>query len=98
MGVPKLEVKQAYSPGTRTLKLTVNQTQKLENGVPEAFILPMTVDIKTAKGVKTEKLDIGKRSQVFSFKTDGPPSHLTFDKEEKLPLKTLKLGTLVTTR
>jgi aminopeptidase N len=97
-GVPKLDVKQSYSPGSRTLKITVNQTQKLEPGIPEAFILPMSVEIKAANGVRTEKLDIRKRSQVFSFKTDGPPTHLTFDKEEKLPLATLKLASLVTTK
>lgn len=97
-GVPKLEMKQTYSPRTKTLKLTVTQTQKLEKGVPEAFILPMNVEIKTARGVKTEKLDIRKRTQIFSIKTDGSPTKLIFDKEEKLPLKTVKLGTLVTTR
>jgi aminopeptidase N len=97
-GIPKLDVKQTYNPRTRMLKLVVTQTQKLEKGIPEAFILPMNVEAKTAKGVKLEKLDINKRVQTFSIKMDGPPTQLTLDPEYRVPLKTVKVATLVTGR
>jgi aminopeptidase N len=96
VGIPRLDVKQTYSPRNKTLKLIVTQTQKLDKGVPEAFILPMNVEVKTARGVKSVKLDINKRNQEFSIKTDGPPTGLTFDKEYRVPLKTVKVATLVT--
>ena len=94
-GIPRIDVKQAYNAKTKILKLTVTQTQKLDKGVPEAFILPINVEIKTAKGDKTEKLDINKRAQEFSIKSDTPPTKLTLDPEFRVPLKIVKIGSLV---
>jgi aminopeptidase N len=97
-GVPKLEVRQTYSPRTKTLRLTVTQTQKLDKIIPPAFILPMDLDIHTAKGVKTESLNVTKRTQMFSFKVDGKPTQLEIDKDMKIPLKTVKIDPLVVGR
>lgn len=93
-GYPKLDIKRSYNAARKTLTLTVNQTQKADKITPAVFILPMEVEIKTAKGTKTEKLEINKRSQTFTIKTDGNPTKLTFDKDEKIPLKTVKVTTL----
>ena len=90
-GFPKLTVRQTYNPTTKTLTLTVTQTQKLDKITPSAFILPLDVEIKTAKGVITEKIEIKKRLETFSIKLDGKPSKIEFDKDVKIPLKLLKL-------
>lgn len=90
-GSPKLDVKPAYSAKTKTLRLTVNQTQKIDNITPSAFILPLEIEIKTAKGVKKENIKITKRQEIISLKVDAKPSSVKFDTEDKIPLKTVKI-------
>jgi aminopeptidase N len=93
-GYPKLNVKQVYNPKTRHLDLTVMQTQNLDKITPEAFILPMEVEITTAKGKKTERIEIKKRTEIFSLKVDDKPTKIVFDKDEKIPLKSVKIQPL----
>lgn len=90
-GFPKLTIKHSYSPTKKRLTLTITQSQKPDSITPSAFILPMDVEIKTAKGTKTEKIKIDKRSQTMNIQTDGKPTKITFDKEEKIPIKMLKV-------
>jgi aminopeptidase N len=96
IGSPKLDVKQAYNQRKKTLTLTIAQTQKTDKFTPAAYRLPIDLDIVTDKGTTTQRLDITKRLATFSFKTDGKPTRLRFDKKEKIPLKTIKIRPLVT--
>lgn len=89
-GYPKLSVKQFYNPKTKTLNLTVSQSPSLDKATVSAFILPIDVEIKTANGAKTEKIEIKKRMENFTFKVDAKPTKIIFDKDEKIPLKTVK--------
>ena len=91
IGSPKLNVKQAYNARSKTLTLTIAQTQKLDKFTPPAYRLPMDLDIVTDKGTKTEKVDITKRLQTFTFKTSGKLMQIKFDKDEKIPLKIVKI-------
>ena len=93
-GYPKLNVKQIYNTSSKTLNLTVSQRQTADKITPEAFILPMEIEITTAKGTKTERIEIKKREETFSIKVDGKPSNITFDKNEKIPLKSIKMQPL----
>lgn len=93
-GFPKLSVGQSYNPKTKTLNLTVTQMQKADKLTPSAFILPMDIEIKTAAGIKTEKIEIKKRIESFSFKVDGKPTKILLDKDEKIPLKSVKMQTI----
>ncbi len=94
VGIPKLDVKQTYNPRTKMLRLTVTQTQPVAKDSTPAYRLPMNVEIKSASGVKSEKIEVTKRSQLFSFKTASKPIGLEFDKEDKIPLKTVKIHPL----
>ncbi len=76
------------------MNLTVTQTQTWDKITPSAFVLPLEVEITTVKGTKTEKIEIKKRSENFSINTDGKPSKVVFDKDEKIPIKTIKLQPL----
>jgi len=91
LGSPKLNVKQVYNPRTKTLGLTVTQTQKIDKLTPAAFRLPMDVEITTENGSKSEKLEITKRLETFSIKLDGKPLEVKFDELAKIPLKTIKI-------
>ncbi len=90
-GYPKLYVTQVYNAATKSLDLTIAQTQTPDKITPEAFILPMEVEITTSKGKKTERIEIKNRTEKFSLKVDAKPTKVIFDKEEKIPLKTLKI-------
>ena len=98
IGSPKLDVKQSYDRKSKTLKLTIAQTQKIEKFTPAAYRLPMDIEIKTARGLKIEKLEITKRLETFSFKLDGKPTGLKFDRLQKIPVKTVKIGPVVPAR
>lgn len=95
LGSPKLDVKQSYNPRTKTLALTIAQTQKIDKLTPPAFRLPMELEIVTEKGTKVEKIDISKRLETFNFKTDGKPLRIKFDRKESIPIKTVKIYPLV---
>jgi aminopeptidase N len=88
---PKIRVEQNYNSQTKHLNLIVRQIQEANRSTPEAFILPMEVEITTASSVKIEKLNIKKREESFSIKLDEEPTRIVFDKNEKIPLKLIKL-------
>jgi aminopeptidase N len=89
-GYPKLSVKQVYNPKTKTLNLIVSQLQSLDKVTASEFVLPMEVEITTASGAKTEKIEIKKRVENFTFQVNAKPTKIVFDKDEKIPLKMLK--------
>lgn len=90
-GFPRLNVKHVFNPANKKLTLTVTQTQRPDSITPATFTLPMEVEIVTAKGTKNEKIQIVKRTQTFTFSVDGKPREINFDKDEKIPLKMVKL-------
>lgn len=90
-GYPKLTVAQNWTPGTKTLRLTVTQTQPLDKITPAAFRLPMDLVIKTASDTVTKPIDIKKRVEILTFKLDGKPTELSLDPQDKIPLKTVKI-------
>lgn len=95
-GYPQLEVQQTYNPATKKLNLTVTQTQKIDKLTPPAFILPLEVEIQTANGEISEKLEINRRKQSFTIQLKDKPDKLVFDKSAKLPLLDVKLNALIT--
>lgn len=90
VGAPKMDVRKVYSTGSSLLKITVTQTHGAAELVPPAFRLPMEVEITTARGKKREKIDITKRIQSFTVETNGRPTTVQFDPDEKIPLKTVR--------
>ncbi|MEJ7846817.1 MAG: M1 family aminopeptidase [Pyrinomonadaceae bacterium] len=96
IGSPKLTVKQVYNKRAKILTLSVEQTQNADKLTPLSFILPMDVEIVTAAGSITKKLRISKRRESFSFKADGAPIELKFDRLDKIPLKSVKILPLET--
>lgn len=98
-GFPKLSVTQAWNARTKTLSLTVTQTQKASSLTPSAFKLPMKVSFlgQTGKDVvadSVQEINVGKRTETFTFKLDRKPKALVFDKESKIPLKSVKVVAL----
>ena len=92
VGAPRLVVGQVYHPRTKTLKITVTQTQKPEANVPTAFRLPMDV---TIGGVAAKPIVITKRIESFTIPAAVKPTALTLDPDDKIMLKTVKITPLV---
>jgi len=90
-GYPKIKIEQNYNFQTGRLELIVRQIQEANKLTPEAFVLPMEVELTTADGVKIEKLKIKKREETFSIKLGQQPTKIVFDRDEKIPLKSIKI-------
>ena len=96
--LPRISVTKAYDARNKTLRLTFAQTQKPDTIVPAVFRLPMEIEITTASGAKTEKVNITQRIQSVRIPVDGKPSDIVFDPAEKIILKSLKQGSITTIR
>jgi aminopeptidase N len=84
-GYPELRVRQTYDPQKRQLSLDVEQTQAPDATTPAVFRLPdVEVEIGTTRGRQTERINITKRSERFTFKTEGRPRMVVFDKTEQV--------------
>jgi aminopeptidase N len=83
-GYPELRVRQSYNPQTRQLALDVEQTQAPDAMTPEVFRLPgVEIEIGTTRGRKTERIDITRRTERFTFTLDSRPRMVVFDKGER---------------
>jgi aminopeptidase N len=90
-GHPKLTVKQLWNEQSKTLRLTVTQTQKADRLTPAIFRLPMEVEFTTASGTETRNLNVTKRLETFSFKLAARPTTVKVDPKEKIPVKTVNI-------
>lgn len=94
-GHPKLDIRQTYSPSSKTLKLTIAQTQKADGITPQTFILPASVSYKIAGKVILQPIRITKRVETFTFKAGARPSDVELDPDSKVPVKTVTMKPLV---
>lgn len=83
-GYPELRVRSTYSPVNRRLALDVEQTQMPDSTTPEVFRLPVEIELATARGARTEHIEMTQRTQRFNFQLDGRPLMIRFDKGEKI--------------
>lgn len=91
IGYPKLTVRPVYNARSKTLKLTVAQTQPPGKLTPAAYRMPLQVDVRTASGGVTKKVEITKRTEVFSIPVRSKPTEIKLDPAEKIPLKSVKI-------
>ncbi len=89
-GYPKITVKQAYYRKNHTIEMVFSQTQKSDQLIPPAFILPIEVSIRTSSGTKIEKIRLTRREEKFTISVNEKPSEIIIDKADKIPLKILK--------
>ena len=83
-GFPELQVRSFYQAPTNKLTLEVTQTQSASAMTPLIFRLPVEIEIATASGARTERIEITQRSQRFTFQLDGKPLMIRFDKGAKV--------------
>lgn len=78
-GHPKLLVTKAWDDDTRSLRLTIRQTQKVEGLVP-LFRLPMDVEITCAEKTETYRILVDAETQDFRFNLPSKPLMVIVDK------------------
>lgn len=83
-GYPEVKVRANYDPARKELTLSVTQTQKPDGMTPQVFRLPVEIEIATATSTRTERVEINKRTESFSFKLDGRPRLIVFDKGARI--------------
>lgn len=86
-GYPELRVRTSYDERRRQLILDVEQTQQSDDITPAVFRLPVDVDIITANGTQTKRIEITERSQRFIFDLDARPQAVDFDRELRIMKK-----------
>lgn len=94
-GYPTLDVEQTWDTNTNELKIKVRQTQKADELTPAAFTLPLNIEFNVGDEVRKEPVRITKREETFIFKTSKMPSSVEFDKEEKVPVKSVRIRPLL---
>jgi aminopeptidase N len=82
-GVPKFLVSYSYDPQAREVKLSVQQTQKIEGQVG-LFDMPLDVEIATANGRATHTIEVSQANQTFTFPAESAPLMLVFDRGDKV--------------
>ncbi|MCS6873189.1 MAG: DUF3458 domain-containing protein [Pyrinomonadaceae bacterium] len=95
-GFPQVEVKPVYYKNRKRLEITFTQKQTVEELVPQAFILPLEIELQDSKGKKLEKIRLSKRTEKFSFKMVEKPQTIVIDPLNKQPLMLLKMQSLET--
>jgi aminopeptidase N len=84
MGHPQFEITSNYD-GSRSLKLTVKQTQKPDDkrpwfSTPDFFTMPVDIAVTTAAGEKVHRVWIDKAEKEFTFDIDSKPLIVNFDR------------------
>ena len=84
MGHPQFEITSSYD-GSKSLKLTVKQTQKPDDKrpwfpSPDFFTMPVDIAITTAAGEKIHRVWIDKLEKEFTFEVDSKPLIVNFDR------------------
>jgi hypothetical protein len=56
--------------------------------------MPLSVDIVTAKGTRTEKFQLERKTHSFQIPLEGEPTSVNFDPNERIPLKKMNIDRL----
>ena len=78
IGYPKVKVARGWSPATRTLRLTVDQTQKIDATHP-FFRFPATVRVITRDAVVRHEIMVDRQHQTFDIALPAAPISFRFD-------------------
>ena len=78
IGYPKVKVVREWRPGTRTLHLTVDQTQKVDSTHP-VFRFPATVRVITRDSVVRHEIMVRGAHEIFDIPLPAAPLSFRFD-------------------
>lgn len=86
-GYPELRVKSSYDSKKKNVVLEIEQKQKKRDDSVAAFILPLEIEIDTARGLVKKKLNFDQTKETFNIPVKSEPTKIVFDKDDKIILK-----------
>lgn len=94
-GAPNLDITHTYDATTKTVTITIDQTQKADALTPAVFRLPLEITLETPDGPVNQTIELKKSIETITVKTESPPTRLILDRNEKLPIKRMKIRDLI---
>jgi aminopeptidase N len=82
-GYPELAVSQQWDESRREVRLTIEQTQALDQMTP-LFRMPVDVEFTTAAGSKKVRIEFSRAREEFTFPLDRQPVMTRFDPEGRV--------------
>jgi len=80
-GHPVFSVAYSYNDSARSLSLNVKQTQSMDS-LTGVFRTPVDIEIVTANGSATHRINIVNDDSTYTFPSDGKPKLVLFDKND----------------
>jgi aminopeptidase N len=84
-GFPEFESTWRYDERRKLLLLSVNQVQDIGGGTPAVFRTPVEIGVRDSKGLRTERLSIERRRQLFEIPAVEKPLFVRFDEHSWIP-------------
>ena len=84
-GFPEFATQWRWDEKRKRLLLTVHQTQGVEDGTPQAFVVPVDVEVRTPAGRWIERIELGKRRELIPLDCAERPTWVRFDKYGAIP-------------
>ncbi|HJQ69932.1 MAG TPA: M1 family aminopeptidase [Blastocatellia bacterium] len=78
-GYPEFEVVQSYDAAAKLLRLSVRQTQKVDELTP-VFKTPVEIEVITRSGPRVVRVMIERAEHDFYFEVESPPLAVSFDR------------------
>lgn len=95
-GYPKINIDPVFYENEGRIELDISQIQKSDALVPEAFIIPLEIELEFPDGRKAEMIRITKKGEKFNFPADTKPVSIVIDPAVKIPLKRVKVQKIKT--
>lgn len=86
-GYPEFEVRWRWDPERERVLLDVHQGQRVGEGVPEVFQVPVDVEVRGESGGRVHRLQITRRHELFELPAKTEPRWVRFDKHGWLPAR-----------
>jgi aminopeptidase N len=78
-GYPKFDISSSYNDSTKTVALTVKQTQT-QDSLTGLFITPVDFEITAGGASSTHRVTISRLESTYVFSVTGKPTAIQFDK------------------
>jgi len=87
-GHPDFDVAWTWNPETKTVRVTVKQTQTVDDVTP-LFRMPVDLEIANSNASRLHRVEVSKAEETFHFQVATKPTRVCFDPAEWI-LKNLK--------
>jgi aminopeptidase N len=82
-GAPRFRIRANYEAATHQEKVTVSQTQRIEDQV-DYFEVPIEIELTTSAGKTNHWVTVSKANETFAFSVEEAPAMVLFDKGNKI--------------